>query len=52
MTPEQDLDTIPRLDFADLPMVADRAAGWAVLRDAGLVAGRIGASAPTWPGSD
>lgn len=27
--------TIPRLDFADLPMAADRGAGWAKLRDTG-----------------
>jgi cytochrome P450 len=40
MITAQDLETIPRLDFADLPMAADRAAGWAKLRDAGpLVAG-------------
>ncbi|WP_319432592.1 cytochrome P450 [Mycobacterium sp. RTGN5] len=37
MTTEQDLDTIPRLDFADLPMAADRGVGWAALRDAGPV---------------
>ncbi|SBS76410.1 putative cytochrome P450 143 [uncultured Mycobacterium sp.] len=37
MTTEQDLDTIPRLDFADLPMAADRGVGWAKLRDAGPV---------------
>ncbi|NTY58770.1 cytochrome P450 [Mycolicibacterium sphagni] len=29
--------TIPRLDFADLPMAADRGVGWATLRDAGPV---------------
>ena len=40
MTTEYNLDTIPRLDFADLPMATDRAAGWAQLRDAGpLVVG-------------
>ncbi|TDO17298.1 cytochrome P450 [Mycobacterium sp. BK086] len=29
------MTTIPRLDFADLPMAADRGAGWAMLREAG-----------------
>ena len=35
-----ELDEIPRLDLAELPMAADRAVGWAALRDAGpLIAG-------------
>ncbi|MCV7176100.1 cytochrome P450 [Mycolicibacterium sphagni] len=40
MSSRPDLDEIPRLDLAELPMAADRAVGWAALRDAGpLIAG-------------
>jgi cytochrome P450 len=37
MTTQHEIDGIPHLDYVDLPMAADRGAGWATLRDAGPV---------------
>jgi cytochrome P450 len=37
MTVEREIHGVPRVEYPDLPMAADRAVGWAVLRDAGPV---------------
>ncbi len=37
MTVEREIHDIPQIEYPDLPMAADRAVGWAVLREAGPV---------------
>ncbi|HTQ22604.1 cytochrome P450 [Mycobacterium sp.] len=37
MTTQREIHDLPHIDYADLPMAADRATGWATLRSAGPV---------------
>jgi cytochrome P450 len=37
VTVEREIRGVPHIEYADLPMATDRAAGWATLRDAGAV---------------